>query len=510
MQYVRRHFLPVTVFITGACVLILEVAATRMLAPYFGNTIYTVSSVLSVVLAALSGGYYLGGKLADRQPSKQLFFGIIAFAGISVCFVQTAQVTLLPTLGQYVPSPTGPLLAATLLFFIPSFALGMLSPFAIKLADMQRGKQGIGSIAGKMFFFSTVGSIFGSLFAGFVLLPRVGVGMIIGVTGLLLIVLGLTPLLYLWRGGKRHIGAAILLIAALSFGAFVPQRQAKAVIYNKSGVYQQITISDGNEGGRPVRYLFQDNSLAGAMYLDTDSQLYSKYQDYYVLPEAMQQRTPKHVAIIGGGMYIAPRALIQNYPGVRVDAVEIEPSLPALAEQYFKLPETPRLTHHITDGRRFLHDTQTKYDMIYSDVYLSLYSTPIHFTTKEFFTTAYNALGTDGLFVANIIDSMANNDKSVLRAEVQTLQQVFPTVYVFATRAQTTSELQNFVVVGSKNITSVDFTLPQFANNRHKIVRDMAAAQVPITSLNPTKYPVLTDDFAPIDNWAADMTRRFR
>src|SRR5882757_6908359 len=101
MDYVRRYYLPVTVFITGACVLILEVVATRMLAPYFGNTIYTVSSVLSIVLAALSTGYYLGGKLADTLPRKKIFFGIIFAAGISVLFIQTAQVVLLPTLGQH-------------------------------------------------------------------------------------------------------------------------------------------------------------------------------------------------------------------------------------------------------------------------------------------------------------------------------------------------------------------------------------------------------------------------
>ncbi|HSX29531.1 MAG TPA: fused MFS/spermidine synthase [Candidatus Saccharimonadales bacterium] len=507
MEYARRYYLPVTVCITGACVLVLEIVATRMLAPYFGNTIYTVSSVLSIVLAALSCGYYLGGRMADSRPDKKLFFGIILASGLAVLIMQMSHETLLSLLGRHVSLTVGPLVAGMLLFFAPSFLLGTLSPYAIKLAEMQRQKHGIGSIAGEIFFFSTVGSIFGSLLTGYVLIPHLHISTIVGLAGSVLVVLGAAPLLYVWRADYKRAGLAVLIIAVFVFTACVPQH-AGAVVYTTNGVYQQLTIRDHIENGRPVRYLYEDNSLAGAMYLDNDNQLYSKYQDYFVLPEVVQRRTPKHVAILGGGMYIAPKALLKQYADVQVDTVEIEPELPKMAETYFGLPKSPRLAHHVTDGRRFLQDTSTAYDMIYSDVYLSLYATPPHLTTKEFFKTAYAALKPDGLFLANIIDSMDNHNQSVLRAEIQTLRQVFPTVYVFTTRGQTAKGLQNFVVVGSKNKTSFDFTAPQFAQNRYQIVRELAGAQVSFARLGVAGYPVLTDNYAPVENWMTTLDRR--
>ena len=84
MDFLRKAVLPFVVFVTGACVLILEITATRVLSPYYGNTIYTVSSVIGIILAALSVGYYAGGKLADRRSTEAWFYGIILAGGLSV------------------------------------------------------------------------------------------------------------------------------------------------------------------------------------------------------------------------------------------------------------------------------------------------------------------------------------------------------------------------------------------------------------------------------------------
>src|SRR5690606_10833246 len=101
--FLKRALLPFTVFVTGGCVLVIEIVAVRILAPYFGNTIYSFSSVISVVLAALSVGYWIGGRLADRHPSKKLFFGIIALSGLLVLAAQVLQTGLLPVLGYKLP-----------------------------------------------------------------------------------------------------------------------------------------------------------------------------------------------------------------------------------------------------------------------------------------------------------------------------------------------------------------------------------------------------------------------
>lgn len=197
MKDLKKYSLPFVVFLTGACVLVIEVVATRILSPYFGNTIFTVSSVISIVLAALSVGYYAGGKLADAYPTEKVFYSIIFMSGLGVVFLHLLTMYLLPLIGYKLSIISGPIVSAMLLFFLPSLLLGTLSPFAIKLQEKNFPQKGIGSISGEMFFWSTLGSIFGSLFTGFVLIPKFGISQIVISVAIVLIVLGFVPLLRL-------------------------------------------------------------------------------------------------------------------------------------------------------------------------------------------------------------------------------------------------------------------------------------------------------------------------
>lgn len=143
--------LPAVVFITGGCVLVLEVTATRVLSPYFGNTIYTVSSILGVILAALSLGYYFGGILSDRRPVSKWFYAIISVSGLSVIFLELIIIFVLPFLGNSLSLVYGPLVTSAILFFLPALLLGTLSPYAIKLQSQNFPEAGIGAISGKFF-----------------------------------------------------------------------------------------------------------------------------------------------------------------------------------------------------------------------------------------------------------------------------------------------------------------------------------------------------------------------
>ena len=133
MNFLKENFLLFIVFITGAAVLVIEVTATRILAPYFGNTLFTISSIIGVVLGALSLGYYLGGILADRHPRLSVFFLLILTAGLFSLLIQPFSETFLPLLGEIFGMKTGPPAASLILFFVPSLLLGMMSPFAINL-----------------------------------------------------------------------------------------------------------------------------------------------------------------------------------------------------------------------------------------------------------------------------------------------------------------------------------------------------------------------------------------
>lgn len=502
MRFLRKAWLPAVVFLTGACVLVIEIVATRVLAPYFGNTIYSVSSVISVVLAALSVGYWFGGRLADRFPSKKLFFGIIALSGLLVLFMQFAQVVLLGEFGYKLPLASGPLVMSVVLFFVPSFVLGTLSPFAVTLLQKEAKGQGVGTTAGQIFFFSTLGSIAGSLSAGFVLIPLFGVSAILIGVGLVLFLLGIVPIAFLGIEKKftvvvTALAGGLLLIAASSSPA------TPNAVYAKDGVYERITILDGFYNGRPTRFLQQDTSNSAAMYLDSDELAYS-YTKYYALHNMFVPEV-KRALVIGGGAYSIPKALLMELPDVQVDVSEIEPSLVELSKTYFRLPDDPRLTHYIKDGRRMLHDTSHRYDLIFSDVYHSMYSIPAHFTTKEFMELARSKLTDNGIFMANLIGSLKTGGPSFVWSQIRTMQQVFPQVYLFAVGSPHSTGAQNLIAIGSVGPERLNMRDIRWRASSNSVIANAPDHYVNTARVDLSQYPILTDDYAPVDFLASKV-----
>ncbi len=495
-------WLPAVVFLTGACVLILEIVATRVLAPYFGNTIYSVSSVISVVLAALSVGYWFGGRLADRFPSRTLFFGIIALSGLLVLFMQFAQVLLLGEFGYKLPLASGPLIMSVVLFFVPSFVLGTLSPFAVTLLQKESKGQGVGTTAGQIFFFSTLGSIAGSLSAGFVLIPHFGVSAILVGVGLVLFLLGMLPVVY-FGIEKKFTVAVTVLAAGLLLVAASSSPVAENEVYARDGVYERIVITDGTYRGRPARFLRQDTSSSAAMYLDSDELVYD-YTKFYALHNVFVPEVKRALAI-GGGAYSIPKALLIELSDVQVDVSEIEPSLVELSKTYFRLPDDPRLTHYIKDGRRMLRDAPYQYDLIFSDVYQSMYSIPAHFTTKEFMELARDKLTEYGIFMANLIGSLRTDGPSFIWSQIHTMQEVFPQVYLFAVESPNSSETQNLIAIGSKNPERLSMDDPRWRISSNLIIADAPDHYVDTEGMDLARYPILTDDYAPVDYLASKV-----
>lgn len=501
----KRAAIPATVGITGACVLVVEIVATRILAPYFGNTIFSVTSVISVVLAALAIGYYTGGKLADRHPNQQLFYGLVFAGGISVFVLYWLQLMLLPTLAQHLPLTTGPLVVAIILFFVPGLILGTLSPFAIKLQQMIAKQEGIGSISGVIFFYSTMGSIFGSLLAGYVLIPHLGVRTTLVGVGVVLLALGLIPLLLL-RADRRFLTKIGVLALALTVVSAATGPTTSA-LYSHDGIYEKIRIIDGQYGGKPTRFLYQDRSASGAMYLGSDEHVYD-YTKYYALYEVFTPQAVR-ILVIGGGAYTMPKSYLQDLPHATIDVAEIEPSLIELSERYFDLPKDVRLNHYVEDGRRLLKDKAEPYDLIFGDAYHSLYSIPTHLTTKEFFQTAYDKLNDNGVFVMNIIGSLDTRPPSLIYAEIRTLRSVFPNVYLFAVDSTTSPHAQNLILVAHKSDQKITFNPEELATSRYEVVRTLNEHVVDVDGVNFSQYPIITDDYAPVESWTADLLRRY-
>ncbi len=492
----HRFGLLLSVALAGMAVLIVEITAIRMLAPFFGNSIFTISSVIGIILAALGLGYYLGGSLADRKPSATWFFSLIVVAGFSVLLLQLLNALVLPGIAYKLSLIDGPLIVSFLMFFLPAMFLAMLSPFAIALLHAREAGKGVGTASGLVFFWSTLGSIAGSLATGFLLIPHWGIGSIVAATGSGLVLLGAAGLL-MTRHLPKILPIGLALLGLLSGFALSRAGIVQGDVFAADGLYEKIVIRDIPYRNRSARILLQDRNVSGGLFLDDGSMAfdYTRYFDLYRLftPEL------KTALAIGGGAYTVPRSILHDSPRAIVDVAEIDPSLHALALRYFDLPDDARLRNHVTDGRRFLHDTQERYDLIFSDAYRSFISAPPQFATLEFFRLARSRLREDGVLIANFYGSLAPDTRAAIYSVLRTMRAAFPQVYVIATAGPASEELQNFIFVGH-NASAPD--------KRADLGRAAALEWRPEEALLDS-YPVLTDDFAPVEYYAANAIRRY-
>ena len=507
----HRFGLLLSVALAGTAVLIIEITAIRMLAPFFGNSIFTISSVIGIILAALGLGYYLGGSLADRKPSAAWFFSLIVIAGFSVLLLQFLNAVLLPGMAYRLSLVEGPLIVSLLMFFLPAMFLAMLSPFAIKLLHAREAGRGVGNASGLVFFWSTLGSIAGSLATGFLLIPHWGIGNIVAGTGSGLTLLGGVGLLATRRLPKiLPLGLAFL---GLMSGAVLRQlatADGPGLVFAADGLYERIVIRDIPYRDRTARILLQDRNVSGGLYPDDGSMAfdYTQYFDLYRLftPEL------KTALAIGGGAYTVPGSILRDSPRAIVDVAEIDPSLHALALRYFALPDDARLRNHVIDGRRFLHDTAERYDLIFSDAYRSFISAPPQFATLEFFRLARSRLRENGVLIANFYGSLAPESRATIYSVLRTMRSAFPQVYVIATVSPASEELQNFIFVGHKasnpdqrtdlrQAAAVEFATP--------MLKGVAPLEWRASDALLDSYPVLTDDFAPVEYYAANTIRRY-
>lgn len=504
MSFFTRNIFLFVVFLTGGAVLIIEVAAVRILAPWYGNTIFTFSSVISVILAALSIGYYLGGKMADRHPSAQYFFAIIAAAGLTVFLSQLLAVTVLPKIGYDLSIMTGPLFFSMLMFFLPAVLLGMLSPWAIKLQSLRNPDQGIGATSGKVFFWGTVGSILGSLLAGFVLIPRFGLDAIMLGTGVLLAIMGAAG--FAAHGGRRGPAAAFIVVAgAMGIGAsLAATAPPPGTVYDRNGVYERITVRDLLMEGRPARVLQQDRAASGLIYLDNRETL--DYVKYPTLALLVKPKIGRALAI-GGGTYVLPRVLVDSFRDATVDVAEIEPSLYKIGQKYFGVAPDARLRNHITDGRRFLHDASEPFDLIFTDVYYAM-TIPSHFATREYHELVRDRLTSGGVYMANLVGDFSPRAPNILFSQMRLIREVFPNSYFFATISPEETGTQSIVAFAINGDTELDLTVPRITNNPNPLLRNLPNKLVDESRIDWKRYALMTDNYAPAEYFALSTLRR--
>ena len=476
-----------TVFCTGAAVLIFEVAAVRLFAPYFGSSLYVLSSVLTVILTALSLGYFFGGRLADRFPTFLPLYLILLCAGIFMLALLHVANYLLPLAQDIFTIKTGPLIMAAGLFFIPAFLLGIDSPYIIKLLSEDVDKKQSGAIVGSTFFWSTVGSIVGSIAAGFVLIPHFGLTATIASTAVFLVVASATTLCLLtalhhdvdqpipWTPLLTVLGGGVCLSIYLFLLSLnpLPQQPAKEILYQTDGFYSNIMVYEQAIGTTTYRFLQRDTNSSSAILPGSQDTVFAYAQ--VILDYPTLKADAASALVLGGGAYTIPRQLFYANDTIQIDTIEIEPKLLSIARKYFELPQDPRLTPYEGDARLFLADTKRTYDIIVSDVMNSGYYIPPHLTTIEFFTHLKSALAPDGIAYINSISALNTGERSLMGSLTKTIAAVFPNYEMVALVGPNYSGIQNIVYVvrhdnqpitfGQQPITNI------FTNNTTPLVQ---------------------------------------
>lgn len=497
MEQLKRYALYETVFITGAAVLVIEVTAVRILTPFFGSSLFVLSSVLTIILAALSVGYWIGGNLSDRYPIHKPLFSLIAASGFSILIFLPLSKPVMFLVSESVSITIGPLIVAFLFFFVPALLLGIVSPYVIKLQSLSVPYEKIGSVIGATFFWGTVGSITGSLATGFFLIPQLGITRVMVGTGIVLVLLGLLGLFVLSeRKSRLPIVGIIMLLLGIAIN--VPQIQAvENFVYQGEGLYSSILVYDIKLRGRQARLLRRDTNNSSGIFLQSFDLPFG-YTQFSELYPVLKPDTSDFL-LIGGGAYSIPRTLVARDEDIRVDVVEIEPVLYDIAKKYFGLENTARITNYAEDARVYLNKTDKKYDVIFADAFSTDLSVPFHLTTTEFFEGIREHLKDNGVLIMNTIGSFEIEPPSITGSIVKTLESVFPNTVVYVIpNPSSSSNIRNIMLIarnGDEPIQTGDEIIVLTGGLELTVSELMKKPE----SLNLADELLFTDDHAPVE-----------
>jgi len=477
----------------------LEILGSRFLAPYFGSTLFVWGSLIGVVLAALSLGYYYGGKISDTNPNFYTFSLIIFSAGAYILSLALTTPALFEfVLALRLGERYGPLAAALMLLAVPSFLLGIVSPYSVRLGTETH--RTVGRVAGNLYSISTAGSITGTFVTVFILIPQFGVMKILfGVSIVLMSVslLGLT----------NRMRAVVIIVISLAIALAVSEPvQAGGVIYEKDTPYHRLVVMDNSLTG--VRTLILDNNFHSAMDLNNPDRIVYTYTGYFHLGFLFNPEI-RNVLFIGGGGFSGPKRFLKDYNWITVDVVEIDPEVIQVAKEYFGVRNQERLNIYNEDGRMYLVNSNKKYDLIVLDAYARTYI-PFHLLTLEFFNEVERDLTPNGVVVSNVISSLTGRTADLFKADYKTLSQVFPNVYVFPVSDVGSGLAQNIIVVATKtNMFYSKATLLETAKNTDYLKIPQISGYIEHyqeTKIEAPDVRILTDDYAPVENLINPLT----
>lgn len=467
------------VFLTSAAVLVLEILAQRLMAPYLGVSLEVVTGVIGVILAGIALGAWLGGMAADRGDPERLLGPLLVAGGVTAL----ASPLLVDLLGPSLPSagPGGIVVLTTIGFFLPAAVLSAVPPVVVKLRLASLDETG--SVVGSYSAVGTAGAIFGTFLTGFVLIAAFPTRPIVVFVGFGLVLWG--TVLW-WRrrstGATYGMAAGVFLVAGLM--VFDGPCQ-----YETTYHCAEVVADPARPGGRTLVLDRVSNS-----YVDLNDPTHLEFRYARVMNDVIEAALPEgplDVISIGGGGFTFHAYLAATRPGTDHVTLEIDRVLVDIGHRDLGLD--PGADIIVDDARRSLGTLKRDAaDLVIGDAFSGL-SVPWHLTTVEFVEEVRKRMDADGLYTMNVIDY---GDLDFVRAETATLAAVFDQVAVFAPPPYLAGEAGgNFVLAAS------DAPLPieEIANSiADRGGTEVAAAGATLDEFVGDAEP-LTDDFAPVD-----------
>jgi spermidine synthase len=476
----------------------LEILGSRVLAPHYGSSVYVWGSLITTFLTALAVGYWLGGRLADYLPHPDAVSLILACAAVLILPAVAWGTVLLSLVSRIGWDVRWSALAASLVLFLPSsLALGMVSPFAVRISASRLEK--VGSVSGGFSALSAAGSILGTLLMAFMLIPAFSVpSLLLGLAA----VLALCALLMM-RGPMTIVVASLATVACgVTALAYQPPRSisGEKILFYGDTAYHHISVSQMGA----VRYLRFDNLTQTIYSLDHPNRFFNGYDEGLLLSWALRPSIRRVCQIgLGGGSFA--RGVDRLVPDATIVSVEIDPAVVEIARKYFAYRESPRVRTVVEDGRVFLTRQGEPYDLIVLDAYNST-GVPFHLLTREFFETLRTRLNPEGVFAANFIGGLMGKDARLFWSSYRTIRRQFGQVYVLSPElaAGRKDPKGTVIILATVSADPVDpETLLRNAQGLATRWGLSRMAQYPSSVLHgpvePAGIPELTDRYAPVE-----------
>ena len=528
----------IVVFIASFCTLVIELVAGRIMAPYVGVSLYTWTSIIGVVLAGISIGAYLGGLVADRYPQPSTLGWLLFLSGLGA-FSISPLTNLIGGAEFQTSLMVRILLITAIIFFVPSCLLGMISPVVVKLTLNNLEKTG--NVVGKIYAFSTLGSILGTFATGFFLISWMGTRNILLTMGVILIVAApifggfffrkktlmlfllflcltlILPVLGLYGYAAIQPGQIVLPSSPIhSLGtvyeyAFKPPSDSSTYFYTESNYYT-IKVKRDNRNGEeaPLETLILDHLIHSYNDLKDPAHLEYEYERIYeeVVRWQAGKRNSLNALFLGGGGYTLPRLIDARYPQAKIDVVEIDPEVTRVGLQYLGVSEAKHIRSFNEDARWFVMNSKEKgkYDFVFGDAFNDL-SIPYHLTTREFTMQLKSLMKPDGLLMANVIDSFQKG--RFMPSYIRTLEEVFGkgNVHLLTLGADyDTMGISTYVVLASPQKLDLDnFVTTIQGNGKEEMNANVMPSDRLQQYLKERPSMVLTDDYVPVDNLIAPI-----